>query len=465
VLEDICRAPYKVTSSENAVLLLTFIKPLKTSLSSDDVLIELNYSVRFSVRDSSSMKAFIVNVELTPTPTTEVTLLVSVRDGVSDVLDFPVSLESHSVMFNFPAASSSASQSEAVKQTSQVTTLGAMAAVLGFSMLSGSPVLLFSMINTLQFISIIQLMNTDLPPAVSGLLAGTNPTNILPNFNNLLVNPNMFPRQSRQAEDYGLSTSNILYNLGKPLSALVLTIITHILLLIGSKFSCCSSLLVLCLKYLSAFQATAYECLAITCFQDVTVMLMLQLQDRSFESPLDIAGFVAALVVGICVFSLTTALAFVGILAKNGLSSNWLYKPLKGFFKTADLKKLETFEPSMFCIHRLTCIVVVTVTDNIYVQLLFCILASICVMFTQRLVFMLFSTRFAVKELPSIFIESCSYFCVAVVLPYEVSSYIASSFPEVYNFYAAIALTLIVGNVKSIVDAVKRCRKQRASIL
>lgn len=77
---------------------------------------------------------------------------------------------------------------------------------------------------------------------------------------------------------------------------------------------------------------------------------------------------------------------------------------------------------------------------------------------------MLLSTRFAVKELPNIFIEFCSYFCVAVVLPYEASSNIESSFPEVYNFYAAIALTLVVGIVKSIVDAVKSCRKRRVSI-
>jgi hypothetical protein len=109
VLEDICRVPFQVKTDESAVLLLTFNTPLKAGLTMDDIVLKSALSISHNLRQTDSASSFYVDFQFSSTPTSSVSLGVSVNSSLTDLQDVPLSKETLQVELSFSKAKDSPS--------------------------------------------------------------------------------------------------------------------------------------------------------------------------------------------------------------------------------------------------------------------------------------------------------------------------------------------------------------------
>jgi hypothetical protein len=268
-----------VISDENSVLLLTFNSPLMSSLSPEEIVLTSVLSVSYKLRQTDSVSSYYVNFQFSPTPTSSVTIELTVNSNLTDIHDVPISQKPNQVELNFSKATTSTPVVESASQTTSSALVGA--AALG-GMLVGDPSSMFLLLNMLQFASLFPLMHFSISEELSSLLIGNNPFNSLPNLSTLVLKPNWFPEAYSKAMHYGFDSAGFLYNIGQELSVLVGLLLVFVGLYIGSKLECCGVLQGFCLKKWIALKASLIPRYLQGCSQEFLVSALVQLRSQEY---------------------------------------------------------------------------------------------------------------------------------------------------------------------------------------
>jgi hypothetical protein len=367
VLEGICRVFYDVRTDENAVLLLGFSSPLKPGLSSQDITLITKLQVAYALRPTDSSRAYYLDVEFTPTPTTLVTFGLVVTSNVTDIYDVPISQTEIPVNFNFNKTKDASSET-AAQSASLITSTALVGGAALAGMFVGSPQSLFLLLNMLQFASLIPLTHFSLSDELSSLLTGNNPFSSLPNLSTLVLKPSWFPDPYSKAKHYGFETAGFFFNIGQELSVLVSLIVLLLGLFIGSMTECCFSFKLYCYKKFRAFKASLVPGFLQACFQELLVAVMVQLKSQEYLRWYNVLSCLSALTILVIAFLGSFLLLYVALRSSMKLTN---------FFEGSS--GLERLQVPAFYIHRLVCILTITLSTEPLVQGFVCLSASFVV--------------------------------------------------------------------------------------
>jgi hypothetical protein len=367
VLEGICRVYYDVRTDENAVLLLGFSSPLKPGLSSKDITLITELQVAHALRPTDSSRAYFLDVEFTPTPTSLVTFGLVIASNITDIYDVPISQAEIPVNFNFNKTDHSSSK-PAAQSASQITSTALIAFAALAGMFMGTSQSLFLLLNKLQFASLIPLTHFSLSDELSSLLIGNNPFSSLPNLSTLVLKPGWFPEPYSKAKHYGFETAGFFFNIGQELSVLVSLIVVLLGLFIGSMTECRFSFQLYCFKKFRAFKASLVAGFLQGCFQELLVAVMVQLKSQEYLRWYNAISCLSAWTFLVFAYLGSFLLLYVALRSPVKLSS---------FFEGSI--GLERLQVPAFYIHRLVCILTITLSTEPLVQGFVCLSASIVV--------------------------------------------------------------------------------------
>jgi hypothetical protein len=456
-MEDICRVPFQVKSDEDSVLLLTFSSPLTSSLTSDETSLQTNSSssVSYSLRPTDSTSAYLIYVELRPTPVSSVSLSLAVRTNLTDHYDVPVSQGQQQVTLSFSSNDSSGSDVATASQTTLVAFIGA---TMLFSLMVGKPQTSLGLINMLQFISLIPLMDFSISEELSSLLIGDNPFSNIPNLSTLVLKSSWFPKPYSKAEDYGFDNAGFLYNIGQEISVLAFLLLSLLGLFLGSRWECCCSLKRYCTKKLRAVKNSAVPGYLQGSFQELLVAAMVQLRSQSYVTGLSIVSCVFAWTFVVC-----ACLGFIlfGFASIRRPFVHSLFEFVNKFFSSSS--PLERLQVPAFYAHRIVCVLVITTTSDSLVQGVLCLVVSFLVTSIQKLLLVI-AVMFRLKKFDcsSLAIESSDSVSMGVLLLYASFPSIESSLGMINVFYGIIFSTTALCLATSIRRFVVICRKSRS---
>jgi hypothetical protein len=360
-----CRVPFTLKSDETSVLLLSFSTPL--SLTSLDISLS-DSSVDFNLRPSDSFSHYFLDLQFNTNAAH--TLDLSIDYQVTDLQGVPVSQAQHQVQFSLPKADQSSSTTP--QSASQVSSAAIFAGAALTGMLVGSPQSMFLLLNTLQFASLIPLMDFSTSKDLSTLLIGNNPFTLIPNLSTTAIRPGWFADPYSKAEDYGFETAGFIYNIGQELSVLAVLVLVLLGLYLGSKFGCCcSSLQLFCAKKLRAFKESLLPGYLQGNLLELLVSAMVQLKSQKY-TPI-IAAFSCLFAWMFVCCALLYALTLLYLSFKGPSSTK-----LSSFF--TGLSGLERLQVPAFYVHRLLCVLVVTLCQDSLVQGFVCLGACLLVM-------------------------------------------------------------------------------------
>jgi hypothetical protein len=389
VEENECRLQYTLTAYELATLRITFKNSLSSSLTSADLSLTTN-STDFSalLTTEITLAAYILSLEFTTTQESPVSVEVVVNK--TDQSRRTVSQVPHSAVLQFSKANSTSELTDKTTQdvTSSVSSY-VIAAVGGAGMMTGSPSMLMSMINTVQFISYLPLMNLDIEPQLRGLLVGSNPFTNLPNYAFNVIDSDEFEDPFPRAEDYGFETSGFVVNIGKNFLVLVSLLASH-LVVAGLSRCCCVSVRFYFSEMLQCYHLDNYVLFIVASFTELQVQASVQL--RSPSGSLAVCSSYS-LAVGFLFFLtlLPFCIACAAPVAKAD-SRGRMYRLFEVLFvdlKRADLSRY--FYP-VSLLHQYLCLSVILFTDSPLAQLLVCSVLTVLVSSRQKLIY-LFSAR------------------------------------------------------------------------
>jgi hypothetical protein len=454
VQEDICRVPFQVKTDENSVLLLTFNSPLKSSLSPEDIVLASALSVSYTPRQTDSVSSYYVNFQFSPTPTSSVTLGVTVNSNLTDLHNVPISTETLQVELSF-SKTKQATSTPAVQSASQITSSALVGAAALGGMMIGNPQSMFLLINMLQFASLIPLMHFNISEELSSLLIGNNPFDSVPNLSTLALKPDWFPEAYSKAKHYGFDSAGFLYNIGQELTVLVGLGVVLLGLLLGSKLECCSSLERYCLKKYIALKASLIPGYLQGSAQEFLVSALVQLRSQEYTF-----WFTA--------FSCCCAWAVLGLgsLGSLMLVHVALCNPsrLRTFF--ADLNSLKRLQVPCFYLHRLVIVLVITLSYNCFVQGIVCLAVSSMVVSRQKFLLILAGMlRLKKLNLSTLLFECADCASLTVLLVYAYHPSLEDSLELLTVFYCIIYSLMAVSLVTTVYQLVVHCRKPRQSRL
>lgn len=360
-----CCISYTIEANESSEMLLKFSFPLDPALTAEQVslqLDELSPSVKVASTDSSS--DFSVKLNWDSSINKEVDVLVSVlsREGISICED-----EVH-LTFNL---TKSETVSASFKESVSTTTLAVSSVSMMTSSMSGNPSTFFSMLNTLQILSLIPLMNVKLTEEVSTLLSGSNPISIVPNlYRNFgttmqIGNSEPYPK----AADYGYDTASFIYNIGQEVSSLLFALTILALLFAASRVSCCFR--VFFTKHYRMTKASFVSQYIKACFIMLYLDAMVQFRSFRFGGLLLIINILMAS--SYCVFALI--LLYELLVGVKNLDL------LKSFFKEVKHSPLSRLQPFILFSYQAIFVSAITLCDMPEAQLIICMASSACVKF------------------------------------------------------------------------------------
>jgi hypothetical protein len=454
VQEDICRVPFQVKTDENSVLLLTFTSPLKSSLSSEEIVLTSAVSLSYKLRQTDSVSAYYVDFQFSPTPTSSVTLGVAVSSSLTDVHDVPISRETLQVELSFAKATSSTS-TPAVESASKILSSALVGAAALGGMLIGDPQSLFLLLNMLQFASLIPLMHLSISEELSSLLIGNNPFDSVPNLSTLFVKPEWFPEAYSKAKHYGFDSAGFLYNIGQELSVLVGLLLVLVALFLGSKMTCCSSFQLYCLKKYIALKGSLIPGYFQGSVQEFLVSALVQLRSQEYFFWLNALCCACAwAVLGLCSLG-SLMLAYVAL--KNP-------SKLRNFF--SGLRSWERLRVPMFYLHRLVVVLVITLSYDFLVQGVLCLAVSLLVIYSQKfLVVLVGMLRLKSLNWSALLFEAADSVSLIVLLVYAYHPSLEDSLELLNIFYGIIYTLLTVSLVTTVYQLAVHCRKPRPSSL
>jgi hypothetical protein len=451
VLEDICRVFFDIKTDEDSVLLLGFSSPLKLGLSSQDIALITPLSVTYALRTTDSANAYYVNVQFTPTPTTPVTFGLSVTSNVTDIYDVPISQTEIPVTFNFSRTNDSSSET-AAQSASQITSTALVGGAALAGMFVGSPQSMFLLLNMLQFASLIPLMHFSLSKELSSLLTGNNPFSSLPNFSDLVLKPSWFPKPYPKAKHYGFETAGFFFNIGQELSVLVGLFLVLLGLFFGSKATCCSSFKHYCSKKLTAFKASLLPGYLQGCFQELLVAVMVQLKSQEWLRWFNVLSCLCAWIILVLAFLGSLLLVYVALRSPMKLSS---------FFSGPSA--MERLQTPAFYIHRLVCVLTITLSTEPLVQGFICLGVTLLVISRQKFLLVLAGSLLKKSNWAFLMVETADWLSIAVLLLYAFLPSLEDSLELINIFYSLIYITLAVSAASSFYQLVVYCRQARPS--
>jgi hypothetical protein len=452
VHEDICRVPFKLTSEEGSVLLLTFNTPLKPGLTAEEIVLETELSVIHSLRQTDFTSSYYVYVQFNPTPTTSVTLGVAVKSNLTDLNDVPISKETLQVELSYSKADTSTSP-PAAQSASQITSVALVGAAALGGMFVGNPQSIFLLLNTLQFASLIPLMHFSISEELSSLLIGNNPFDGIPNLTKLFLKPDWFPEAYSKAKHYGFDCAGFLYNIGQELLVLVGLLLVLLGLFIGSK--CSSSFQRFCSKKFIALKASLIPGYLQGCFQEVLLAVMIQLRSQQFRNIL--SGFSSSCAWVFLGFGSVGSLTLVYVAFRSPLTSRF-----SSFF--LGLSSVERLQVPSFYLHRLVCVLVITLSYNSLLQGVLCLALCLLVISSQKFLLLL-AGMFRLKKFnwSALALDASDWVCMIVLLVYSYHPSIESSLRMINIFHSIIFAQLGVSLIASLHQLVVHCWRPRRS--
>jgi hypothetical protein len=431
-------------------MLLTFNTPLKAGLTVDDIVLKSALSISHYLRQTDSTSSFYVVFQFSSTPTSSVSLGVSVNSNLTDLHDVPISKETLQLELSFSKATSSTSI-PAVQSGSKITSSVLVGAAGIAGMLIGDPQSMFLLINMFQFASLIPLMHFDITEELSSLLIGNNPFDSVPNLSTLMLKPDWFPEAYSKAKHYGFDSAGFLFNIGQELSVLVGLFVVLLGLFIGSNLACCSSFQSYCSKKCKALKASLIPGFLQRCFQEVLVAAMIQLRSQEYLSWFN-------------AFSCIWAWAFLVFGAVNSLLLVYaaLRSKSSSFFLGLSSSPLERLRVPAFYVHRLVCVLVITLSYNSYLQGFLCLALSLLVISNQKSLLILAGMiRLQRMNWSTLLLEASDWVSMVVLLVYAYEPSSESSLKLINIFYSMIYSLLGVSLVTSLYQLIVFCRKPR----
>jgi hypothetical protein len=453
VLEDICRVSFRLSTDEQAVVLLTLSSPL--GLTSQDLTLLTDLSVSYKLRATDSALAYFVYVQFSPTPTGPVTLGLAITGAVKDRYDVPISQETHTVEFSFSKPSSTSSRTTAVT-ASQVTAGAVVAGAALAGMLIGNPQAVFGLLNMLQFASLIPLMQFSLDDELSSLLIYNIPFSSLPNFSDLLMQPDWFSKPYSKAKHYGFETAGFLFNIGQELTVLISLLVVLMVLYLGSSLCCCCiSFKLYCKKKLTALKKSMVAGYFQGCFQELLLAAMIQLRSQEYFAWLSAVSCCcswAVIAFGVLGCALLVHTSFKGS------------EHFKSFFAGLSSSALERLQVPGFYVHRLVCVVVITLSQDHFVQGAVCLGVSLLVISSQKfLLELLGMLRLKKYNWGFLIVQTADCVGLIVLLVYAAQPSLEDSLSKVKVFYAILFILLGASVVTTIVQLIVFCRKPQVN--
>jgi hypothetical protein len=450
VLEDICRVSFKLKADEDAIVLMTFSSPL--DLTSHDIALLTDLSVSYKLKATDSATAYFVYLQFNPTPTSPVTLGLAITGAEKDHYDVPISQLTHTVEFSFSKASDSSSPKAAVT-ASQVTAGAVVAGAALAGMLIGNPQTVFGLLNQLQFASLIPLMHFSLSEELSSLLIGNNPFNSLPNFSSLWMKLDWFSEPYSKAKHYGFETAGFLFNIGQELTVLMSLLIVLVGLYVGSTLCCCIDFKLYCSKKLTALKKLVVAGYLQGCFQELLVSAMVQLRSQEYlpwPSAVSCCCSWAVIAFGIIGSVLLVLSSFKGS----------EHSKFRSFFAGLSSSVLVRLQVPGFYVHRLVCVVVITLSSDRFVQGSVCLGVSFLVILSQKFLLELLG-MLRVKKLNWSFliVETADWISLIVLLVYAAQPSLEDYLSMVNVFYAIIFTLLGATAVTTLFQLIVFCRK------
>jgi hypothetical protein len=445
VQEDICRVPFKLTSEEGSVLLLTFNTPLKPGLTSEEIVLETELSVVHSLRETDFTSSYYVYVEFNPTPTTSVTLGVAVKSNLTDLDDIPISKETLQVELSYTIEST---PSAAASQITSATLIGGALLV---GMVIGNPQSMFLLLSMLQFASLIPLMHFNISEQLSSLLIGNNPFDIIPNMSSFVLKPEWFPEAYSKARHYGFDSAGFLYNIGQELLVLVSLLSVLLGLYIGSTLKSSSSIQRYCSKKYLALKASLIPGYLKATFQEILVAAMIQLRSQEYLNWFNALSC-------ICAWALVV-LGFVGslLLLYAALGSK------RSSFLGLSSSLLDQLREPAFYVHRLVCVLGITLSNSWLFQGLLCFILSLLVISSQKFGLVLAGMIHQQFNWSFLLLEASDWVSMVVLLVYASQPSIESSLKMINIFHSMIYALLALSLVTSLYQLVVYCSKPRIS--
>lgn len=381
-----CRLKYTVTSTDNAVLLLKFSNYITKTLLVSQIFIETTAELTYKLTSSGQDMGYFVYLQFNPVPVDLVTLSfsldpITVKDVKGIFIDKKVT--QLSLDFRQPDTTSLTLQElNSAKKNSSAASGSSTAAVLTGSNLSGNPSAFFTLLNSLQFFSLLSMIDCGISPEVRGILVGANPLDSVPNVIDLFVDPNWFNKPHKEAEDCGYDTAGFLYNIGQVLTVHLVLSTLHLSIYILSKILICwSSLRIIFENILLTFKSSVYVSFFFGTFQEILVDAFIQIRAYNYEN---LATFIS-LSVAVAVASLYCILPFVlgWVLIKNipdfKNSSGKVYRSLQVVIDDLKKEPSSLISLSLFMLHRIACSSIIVFLSMPLMQLSMCLGLTVAV--------------------------------------------------------------------------------------
>jgi hypothetical protein len=431
-------------------MLLTFNTPLKPGLTLHDIVLQSAIPISYNLRETDSASSFYVNFQFSSTPTSSVSLGVSVNSNLTDLYDVPVSKETLQVELSFSNATSSPT-TPAAQSGSKITSSALVGGAALVGMMIGNPQSMLLLTSMLQFASLIPLMQFNISEELSSLLIGNSPFDSVPSLSTFVLKPDTFSEAYSKAKHYGFDSAGFLYNIGQELSVLVCLLLALLGLFIGSKLACCSSFQSYCSKKCKGLSAFLIPGFLQGCFQEMLVAAMIQLRSQEYHSLLN-------------AFSCCCAWAFLvfGCVGSLLLVDAALRSKLNRFFLGLSSSPLERLRVPAFYVHRLVCVLVITLSYNSLLQGYVCLVLSLLVNSSQKSLLILAGMlRLQQMNWSTLLLEASDWVSMVVLLIYAYEPSIESCLKMVNIFYGINYALLAVSLVTSFYQLVVFCRKPR----
>jgi hypothetical protein len=296
VIEELeCRMEFTALVDELSVIKLDFLNALTPALSTSEVLLASNstLSINYSV-SALSLSSYLLKLDFSENPPSPIQISLEVH--AFDVSQVKVSELPKILLFNFTTKAEDTSLTDRTSQELASSAVAYSAGALVISaLISLSPSVFLSMLNTVQYISFIPLTNCRIEPKLRGILIGSNLFGSVPNILRMLLDLDDYGKPYSQAEDFGYDTSGFLINAGTNLPMLAGLLVLHLCCALGTLVRCCG-VDTFFRKKLESFHLNLYLFYLIGVYMELHAAAAIQLLSASTSSPAVLGNCVLATV-------------------------------------------------------------------------------------------------------------------------------------------------------------------------
>jgi hypothetical protein len=321
------------------------------------------------------------------------------------------------------------------------------------ALVSGSPSVFMSMLNTVEFISFIPLMNVHIEPQLRGILIGSDPFSSIPNILSMLFDPDDFDKPYSQAEDFGYDTSGFLITAGTILPMLAALLMLHLCCALGTLAPWCE-VDTLSRKKLKSFHLDHYLVYLTGAYMELHSAAAIQLLSSSASSPAVLGNCVLAAVFLVTVVAVPFLVFFLASASESKRAQCF-----RALFEELREGRVSRCLYAVFFLHRLLSLSLIIFCSTPYLQLSLCLAFIFAVSPTQKLLYLAIARPFQDKLLfvSHLVADCCSFQCQLIVL-LEFAFDISPAWMR-YSVIVTLGLVVLVSlaiSIKNIVVALRR---------